>query len=54
MTVYPVYPASVSNQITEEYYFVLIGQINRGTCSLRVVKLLRRNGRYSYHLISVA
>ncbi|GAB6552570.1 hypothetical protein bcgnr5378_05730 [Bacillus cereus] len=50
-----VYPASVSNQITEEYYFVLVGQINNGTCSKKVGKVLRKNGSYeyiTYHLIS--
>jgi hypothetical protein len=48
-----MFPMTASNQITEEYYFVLIGQINRGTCSLKVGKRLLQNGRYSYHLISV-
>ncbi|GAB6462018.1 hypothetical protein bcgnr5390_11030 [Bacillus luti] len=50
-----VYPASVSNQITEGYYFVLVGQINNGTCSKKVGKVLRKNGSYeyvTYHLTS--
>ena len=49
-----MFAASTSNQITAEYYFCLIGQINRGTCSKSVSKVERRNGTYSYHLTSVA
>jgi hypothetical protein len=50
-----IYPASVSNQITESYYFALVEQINNGTCSKEVGKVLRKNGSYeyfTYHLIS--
>ena len=50
-----IYPATVSNQITESYYFALVGQINNGTCSKKVSKVLRKNCSYeyfSYHLIS--
>jgi len=38
------------NQITAEYYFCLVGQINRGTCPKSVTKIWRQNGTYSYHL----
>lgn len=51
-----IYPASQSNAITEEYYNFLVGQVNRGTCSHKVSRVLRRNGTYTYftyHLISV-
>jgi hypothetical protein len=48
-----MFPVDTSNQITEGYYFVLLDQINRGTCSLQVAKNLMKNGKYSYHLISV-
>lgn len=56
MREYNVYPASVSNQISASYYFVLVGQINNGTCSKKVGKVLRKNGSYeyfTYHLLSV-
>lgn len=43
---------SASNQITVGYYMALVGQINRGTCSKIVSKVLRQNGEYSYHLLS--
>lgn len=55
MREYNIFPASISNQITKEYYDVLIGQINNGTCSLQASRVLRRNGSYeyfTYHLIS--
>lgn len=42
------------NQITSEYYHVLIDQINRGTCTKKVQKIMRNNGSYvyfTYHLI---
>jgi hypothetical protein len=55
MRKYYIFPASSSNQITESYYFSLIGQINRGTCSKKVSKILRRSGNhtyFTYHLIS--
>lgn len=51
-----MFPASTSNQITSEYYFALVEQINNGTCSKQVAKIERRNGShtyYTYHLISV-
>lgn len=41
------YPAT-SNQITEDYYFCLIGQINRGTCDKKVYRILHQNGSYKY------
>jgi hypothetical protein len=50
-----IFPATSSNQITAEYYFCLVGQINRGTCSKKVQKITRRNGSHTYetyHLIS--
>ncbi|GAB6439318.1 hypothetical protein bcgnr5369_00170 [Bacillus cereus] len=50
-----LYPASLSNQITASYYFTLVEQINNGTCSKKVGKVLRKNGSYeyfTYHLIS--
>lgn len=53
---YDMYPATISNQISEEYYLALIGQINKGTCSKQVSKILRYDGSHSYftyHLISV-
>ena len=55
MKEYNVYSSSTSNQITEDYYYSLIGQINAGTCSKRVSKILRKNGNheyFTYHLIS--
>ncbi len=51
-----IFPARRSNEITEEYYNFLIGQVNRGTCSHKVSRVLRHNGTHSYftyHLISV-
>jgi hypothetical protein len=51
------FPASTSNQITSEYYFVLAEQINNGTCTKQVAKILKRNGShtyFTYHLISVS
>ena len=56
MREYEIFPASDSNQITEEYYMVLVGQINNGTCSKKVSQVIHRNGSYiyfTYHLISV-
>lgn len=50
-----LYPVSLSNQITASYYFTLVEQINNGTCSKKVGKVLRKNGSYeyfTYHLIS--
>ena len=51
-----MFSISVSNQITKSYYFSLVEQINNGTCSKSVCKILRRNGNYeyeTYHLTSV-
>lgn len=56
MIEYTIYPATTSNQITKSYYFSLLDQINRGTCSKTVKELIRRNGTYeysTYHLTSV-
>lgn len=50
-----IFPATRSNQITEEYYMLLVGQINRGACSKKVCRVLRENGThkyFTYHLIS--
>ena len=50
MMQYKIYPPS----ITAEYYFHLIGQINRGTCSRKAIKIIHRNGSYiyeTYHLV---
>lgn len=55
MREYDTFPASTSNQITEEYYMFLVGQISRGTCSKKVQKVLHENGNHKYftfHLIS--
>ena len=55
MREYYTFSASISNQITKEYYDSLIGQINNETCSKQVSKILRKNGSYeyfTYHLIS--
>lgn len=55
MREYDIYPATVSNQITEGCYFALVGQINAGTCNKQVSKVLRKNGcceYFTYHLIS--
>lgn len=46
---------SISNQITKGYYYTLVDQINNGTCTKEVIKILRKNGNYiyfTYHLIS--
>lgn len=50
-----VYPASISNQISESYYFTLVEQTNNGTCSKKVGKVLRENGSFqyfTYHLLN--
>lgn len=55
MREYSRHPATVSNQITESYYFALVGQINNGTCSKSVSRVLRKNGSheyFTYHLTS--
>ncbi len=49
-----IYPASTSNQITKDYYNALIGQINRGTCSKQVQRVIHQNGTHTYetyHLV---
>lgn len=38
----------IHNQITKEYYMVLIDQINRGTCSKKVARVARANGAHKY------
>ena len=48
MREYDIFPASTSNQITEEYYMFLVEQINRGTCSKKVQRVLHKNGNYKY------
>jgi len=48
MTQSDFYPASTSNQTTEEHYNAMIGQTNRGTCSKVIQRVLRHNGRYQY------
>lgn len=56
MREYDIFPASSSNQITAEYYFVLVEQINNGACSQKVQRILRKNGNhtyFTYHLITV-
>lgn len=55
MREYDTYPATRSNQITKEYYYTLLDQINRGTCSKKVQRITRRNGSHcyeTYHLVS--
>jgi len=55
MREYDTFPASESNQMNKEYYYVLVEQINNGTCSKKVSKVLRENGSYkyfTYHLVS--
>lgn len=55
MREYETFPATNSNQITKEYYFHLVGEINRGASSHKVKKVLRKNGSYeyeTYHLIT--
>lgn len=54
MRKYDVQAASTANQITAEYYFFLVGQINAGTCSKVVRKVLHKNGSheyFTYHLV---
>lgn len=56
MRVYDTEPPTRANEITKDYYFFLVGLINRGTCSKRVCQVLRKNGSqeyYTYHLISI-
>lgn len=50
-----IFPTSTANQITEEYYNFLVGEMNRGTTKLKVQKVLHRNGSYiyfTYHLVN--
>lgn len=57
MKEYPIFSATESNQITESYYYFLIGEINRGTTSKKASRILRQNGShkyFTYHLVSVA
>ena len=47
------YPANQGNEITKEYYNMLVGEINRGTISKAVCRIEnKRFGNISYHLIS--
>jgi hypothetical protein len=47
------YPASSSNEITKEYYNMLIGEINRGTIRKAVCRIENKAfGTTSYYLIS--
>lgn len=51
-----IFPASTSNQMTEEYYNFLVGQINRGVSKHKVCRVLHQNGShkyFTYHLVSV-
>jgi hypothetical protein len=48
MTQSDFYPASTSNQTSEEHYNAMIGQTNRGTCSKVIQRVLRYNGSYQY------
>lgn len=51
-----IFPASSSNAITKEYYYTLLDQINRGTCSQKICSVVHKNGSYeycTYHLITV-
>lgn len=56
MNAYPgicTFPASHSNQITEDYYWFLVGGINSGTIKKAVCrKELQPFGVVSYYLIS--
>lgn len=55
MTEQNLFPANGGNQITKDYYMFLVGQINRGTCSKKVCRVLRQNGNhkyFTYHLVS--
>lgn len=56
MIKYDIFPATTSNQITKDYYYTLIEQINKGTCSKKVARMLHENGThkyFTYHLVSV-
>lgn len=47
------FPCSQSNQITESYYWFLVGEINRGTVKKAVCRIEnKRFGAVSYYLIS--
>jgi len=47
------YPATSSNQISKEYYNMLIGEINRGTIHKAVCRIENKVfGTTSYYLIS--
>ena len=37
-------------EITEDYFMFLVGEINRGTSSKRVHRVLQINGRFKYFL----
>jgi hypothetical protein len=38
-------------EITENYFMFLIGEINRGTSSKKVHRILQINGRFKYFLV---
>lgn len=47
------YPASRSNAITEDYYWFLVGEINRGTIKADVCRIENETfGTTSYHLLT--
>lgn len=43
-------PARISNQITEEYYYFLVGLINNGTCSKKVRQIIHHNSSYIFYV----
>lgn len=46
-------PASRSNAITEDYYWFLVGEINRGTIKAAVCRIENETfGTTSYHLLT--
>lgn len=46
-------PASRTNAITEDYYWFLVGEINRGTIKAGVCRIEnKRLGHTSYHLLT--
>ena len=48
-----VFPYSYSNQITENYYWFLVGEINRGTIKAGVCRIENKTfGTTSYHLLT--
>lgn len=45
---------SIGNMITKEYYYFLVGEMNRGVTKLRVQRVLisKAHDYYNYYLIS--